>query len=180
MESQSDVIDPVGTILVVEYDLAALELAMTALAAAGHVVESATDGRDACSRVAAGGIDLVLLDLQLPGIPGLEVLDRLRSSPLNSDIPILTGIGLAVGLATGKPSWAMSAAARWCTARSSGAHSTWPGRACGRPPVGGRAGGGPLRLRPAACAPGAPGWVEGFKHQQPRPNGAPGELSSTE
>ena len=49
---------------------------------AGHV----STGADALRRVVAGGVDLVLLDIYLPDMSGLEVLRRLRSAGLTVDV----------------------------------------------------------------------------------------------
>lgn len=57
-----------------------------ALSYAGYRVEMADDGEQALVKVAAHAPDLVLLDVMLPGIDGLEVARRLRSG---SGIPIL-------------------------------------------------------------------------------------------
>ncbi len=53
---------------------------------AGFVVDHVLDGRSALERAAAQQPDLVLLDLNLPDIDGLEVCRRLRAS---SDVPVL-------------------------------------------------------------------------------------------
>jgi DNA-binding response OmpR family regulator len=52
----------------------------------GYEVESAGDGSVGLQRFRDGGIDLVLLDLMLPGMDGLEVCRRIRGE---SDVPIL-------------------------------------------------------------------------------------------
>jgi DNA-binding response OmpR family regulator len=56
----------------------------------GYLVDRATTGRDGLERVANGGVDLVLLDLGLPDIDGLEVCRRLRSTGYEGGILMLT------------------------------------------------------------------------------------------
>jgi two-component system, OmpR family, KDP operon response regulator KdpE len=56
------------------------------LKARGYAVEVATTGEEALDRFRAGTFDLVLLDLILPGIGGLDVCRLLRSE---SDVPII-------------------------------------------------------------------------------------------
>ena len=52
----------------------------------GYDVVQATDGNEALERFGDGSFDLVVLDLMLPGIDGLEVCRRLRAS---SDVPVI-------------------------------------------------------------------------------------------
>jgi two-component system KDP operon response regulator KdpE len=59
----------------------------TALAAQGYRVEEAADGEIALEFLKHNNIDLIILDLGLPGIDGLEVVRRLRES--GSLIPII-------------------------------------------------------------------------------------------
>ncbi len=58
-----------------------------------YEVERVADGLTGVERVAAGGIDLVLLDLGLPDIDGLEVCRRLRAAHFEGGIMILTARG---------------------------------------------------------------------------------------
>lgn len=53
-----------------------------------EVVEE-TMGRDAIRRASDGDIDLVLVDLHLPDITGLDVCDALKKNPQTARIPIL-------------------------------------------------------------------------------------------
>lgn len=54
----------------------------------GHVAITAADGQEALAR-SRSGLDLVLLDLRMPGLSGFEVARRLKSDPATADIPIL-------------------------------------------------------------------------------------------
>jgi DNA-binding response OmpR family regulator len=60
---------------------------------AGYEVFQAEDGATALWMAAEHRPDLVLLDLGLPDIPGLEVIERLRSDPRTAGIPIVTVTG---------------------------------------------------------------------------------------
>lgn len=67
-----------GHILVVDDERAIRRLLRLYLTDAGFTVAEAADGEGALEQVRMGGIDLVLLDLMLPGMDGYEVCRRLR------------------------------------------------------------------------------------------------------
>jgi len=91
-------------VLVVDDDTTVREVVVDYLRAAGHEVSEAVDGAGALESVRSSGADLVVLDVMMPGIDGLEVCRRLRRL---SDVPIvlLTALGdeqdRVVGLETG-------------------------------------------------------------------------------
>ena len=60
------------------------------LRAAGHSTTAVGRGEDAVSLVLSGEVDLVVLDLGLPGIDGYEVLRRLRAAGRSEPVIILT------------------------------------------------------------------------------------------
>jgi two-component system KDP operon response regulator KdpE len=82
---------PHGTVLVVEDSQPVRELVSTILVRAGYRVEGAHDGESALASFSRARPDVVLLDVNLPGLSGWEVLTRLRE---RSGVPIamVTGI----------------------------------------------------------------------------------------
>jgi DNA-binding NtrC family response regulator len=59
----------------------------TALESSGFVVSEAIDGKDALEKIACFAFDLVLLDLRMPRLDGMETLRRL--SDMNVDVPVV-------------------------------------------------------------------------------------------
>ncbi len=94
-------------ILIVEDENDVLELLRFNLTKEGFSVTTATRGEDALKAVGQKRPDLILLDLMLPGISGLEVCRQLKKEPRTSGIPIvmLTAKGeeadIVVGLEVG-------------------------------------------------------------------------------
>jgi DNA-binding response OmpR family regulator len=80
------------TVLVVDDDLTVRDVVRRYLELAGYHVALADRGEDALAWIAAHKPDLVVLDLMLPGIDGLEVCRRLRQT---SAVPVvmLTALG---------------------------------------------------------------------------------------
>jgi DNA-binding response OmpR family regulator len=76
-------------ILIVEDDRDIAELVARYLEKAGFATERAASGRDALQLVAANPPGLVVLDLMLPHVDGLEVCRRLRSNEATAVIPII-------------------------------------------------------------------------------------------
>lgn len=67
-------------ILIVEDDAKISRFVSLELMHEGYTVEIAADGREGLERAQAGDFDLVLLDIMLPSLNGLEVLRRLRAT----------------------------------------------------------------------------------------------------
>ncbi len=74
-------------ILVVEDEPLLGELLVDNLRHEGYGTELVQDGRTALERIREGGIDLVILDLMLPGIDGLKILETLRGE--DNPVPVL-------------------------------------------------------------------------------------------
>ncbi len=79
-------------VLVVDDDHTVREVVVSYLRAARHDVDEAVDGEQALAMLGERPADLVVLDLMLPGIDGLEVCRRVRET---SDVPVimLTALG---------------------------------------------------------------------------------------
>ena len=76
-------------ILVVEDNERNLKLLRDVLEYSGYDVRAARTGEDGIALAASELPDLVLMDLQLPGIDGMEALRQLRESPRTADIPVV-------------------------------------------------------------------------------------------
>jgi two-component system phosphate regulon response regulator PhoB len=77
------------SILVVEDEQDLVELLQFNLRAAGFDVQVATTGADALIAASERTLDLVLLDLMLPDLPGTEVCRKLKASPRTRAIPVI-------------------------------------------------------------------------------------------
>ena len=84
---------PCGSVLVVDDDPVIAKFLAHLLARDGCRVAVARTGDDALARVAANPPDLVLLDLRMPGMGGLEVCRRLKADPATRLIPVLVLTG---------------------------------------------------------------------------------------
>ncbi len=78
-----------GRILVVDDNASTLDLLSRRLRRDGHEVTSCDNGEGALELLAEAGYDLVLLDLLMPGLSGIEVLKRIKSSPETAGLPVI-------------------------------------------------------------------------------------------
>src|SRR3954464_8585489 len=77
-------------VLLVEDDPRVGRLVERALAEAGHRVETADDGAEGFARAESGAYDIVVLDVLLPHLDGLEVCRRLREQRVRTPVLMLT------------------------------------------------------------------------------------------
>ncbi len=81
-----------GKVLIVEDDELVREAMVAVAESTGAVVWQAQDGAEAIARLRGGGVALLVLDLGLPGISGLRVLEWMsQNSP---EVPVLVVTGL--------------------------------------------------------------------------------------
>lgn len=82
-------------ILIVEDDPAVMKLFSTVLSESGYDVIEATHGLPAMFRVVRTPPDLILADLHMPLLNGLELLDQFKSCDETRDIPVVVVTGSA-------------------------------------------------------------------------------------
>ena len=96
-----------ANIFIVEDDSNIREIEMFALKNSGYLVEGFENAKDFFNRLADKKPDLVLLDIMLPDIDGMEILSRIKNVPETKRIPVImvtaktTEIDKVKGLDTG-------------------------------------------------------------------------------
>jgi len=76
-------------ILVIEDDPIDRKLVAVVLATSGHVVRERTTAEEAIEAIATYKPDLVVLDLRLPGMNGLDLTRKLKSRPETRGLPVV-------------------------------------------------------------------------------------------
>jgi CheY-like chemotaxis protein len=82
-------------LIVIDDDMYIRELYEEVLKGEGFDVDTAVNGEDALNKLKLGGYDLILLDIMMPKIDGLGVMDTLRATPPptpNGPILMLTNL----------------------------------------------------------------------------------------
>jgi DNA-binding response OmpR family regulator len=77
------------TVLVADDDADTRDLISFKLEQAGYTVLLAATGTAALAQIAAGGVDLALLDVMMPGATGLEVCRQIRADPDTAGLPVI-------------------------------------------------------------------------------------------
>ena len=78
-----------GRVLLIEDEPNIAEAIRFILGRNGWQVVVRTDGRDGLAAVSSVRPDLVILDLMLPGMDGMDVLLHLRRDPVTQDLPVM-------------------------------------------------------------------------------------------
>lgn len=89
---------PLAHILIVEDDGDLLEVLKFVLEEAGYAAYSASNGAQALELAGSEAIDLVILDISMSGMSGVEVARALRAAPKTSKILIAVHTGLEEGV----------------------------------------------------------------------------------
>jgi two-component system cell cycle response regulator DivK len=85
-----------GKVLIIEDNVANMTLATFLLQSAGHSVLSARDAETGLTLARGEQPDLVLMDIQLPGMDGLEATALLKKDEATRDIPVIALTALAM------------------------------------------------------------------------------------
>ncbi len=80
-------------ILVIDDDLAVRDTMARMLRNAGYTVDTAATGEEGVAAARVSSFDVILSDMRMPGISGLEVLQRLRDQRVDSAFIVMTGFG---------------------------------------------------------------------------------------
>ena len=83
-------------VLVIEDNAANLTFAVFLLESASHEVMTATDAEEGLARARVEIPDLILMDIQLPGMDGLEATAQLKRDEATRDIPVIALTALAM------------------------------------------------------------------------------------
>jgi len=78
-----------GRILVVDDEPHIRRVLSAILGGQGYDVRTARDGMEGLDELSVESVDLVILDLMMPGADGLEILSKIRSDPLRSETPVI-------------------------------------------------------------------------------------------
>ena len=81
--------NPIPKILAVDDNKQNLELLTRALSAAKYEVITAGDGPTALQLIDSGAVDLVLLDVMMPGMSGYEVCEKIRANDATRLLPVV-------------------------------------------------------------------------------------------
>ncbi|HMJ63724.1 MAG TPA: response regulator, partial [Candidatus Binatia bacterium] len=87
-EKQGDSVS-LARVLLIEDDPEMLEILAPSMGEDGLLLDAISNGREAVAEIARQKPDLVLLDLGLPGIDGLKVLEAIKADPALSGIPVV-------------------------------------------------------------------------------------------
>ncbi len=77
------------TILVVDDDKGLIKMLETGLGAKGYIVLAANTGEGGLQIAQNKAVDLILLDVILPGVKGRQVCATLKANPVTKDIPVV-------------------------------------------------------------------------------------------
>jgi CheY-like chemotaxis protein len=80
-------------ILIVDDEVELVTTLVERLEWRGYSAEGVTDGHDALHRLAGGGFDIIVVDLKMPGLSGLDVVDATRRRFPHVAVLLITGHG---------------------------------------------------------------------------------------
>jgi CheY-like chemotaxis protein len=88
-EDRAEAAAVTARVLVVDDSEDSVHIVTALLASRGFAVESASDGPSALRALEQRRPDVILLDVMMPAMSGMEVLDRIRANPQFTGIPVI-------------------------------------------------------------------------------------------
>jgi len=79
-------------ILVADDEEIVIRSCMRILEGGGYTIDSAPDGREALNKIGDNGYDVLILDIMMPNMSGLEVLQRVKETHPDIDVIMITGL----------------------------------------------------------------------------------------
>jgi DNA-binding response OmpR family regulator len=76
-------------IMVIDDELDIVRIVVKILSARGHDVDTGRDGIEGLARVEAEPPDVLIVDSNLPGIDGIELVRKIKSNPKTKHVPIV-------------------------------------------------------------------------------------------
>jgi CheY-like chemotaxis protein len=76
-------------ILVIDDELDIVRVIVKILSARGHDVDTGRDGHELIERVQAEPPDVLVIDANLPGVDGIELVRRLKTNPATRHVPVV-------------------------------------------------------------------------------------------
>ena len=86
---KSESISKKSTILIVDDNQNNVKLAAKLLETYGFNILISTDGENCLKQAIENNLDIILLDVLMPGIDGFETCQRLKANPETTDIPVI-------------------------------------------------------------------------------------------
>ncbi|MDA8098275.1 MAG: sigma-54 dependent transcriptional regulator [Nitrospiraceae bacterium] len=80
-------------ILIAEDEEITLKHLVSVLKTEGYAVTGVSNGLDALNRLEKGSYDLLIADIKMPGLTGIELLDQVREKTPETEVVIITGFG---------------------------------------------------------------------------------------
>ena len=80
-------------VLIAEDEEITVKHLTNALKAEGCLVTSTMNGLDALQKIEAGSFDLLIADIKMPGMTGIELLARVKEKSPETEVVIITGFG---------------------------------------------------------------------------------------
>jgi two-component system chemotaxis response regulator CheY len=77
------------TVMTVDDSASVRQMVSFALSGAGYQVIEAENGKDAVDKLASGRVDLILTDLNMPVMDGIELVRTVRADPVHKFVPIV-------------------------------------------------------------------------------------------